>query len=186
VEAGRFDARLYARLNQTVIAVPPLRERREDIPYLTAAFVRGFAQRFNKGLVGLTPGAERMLHDATWDGNVRQLRTVLERACFMAGGEYVTEADLAGVMREAGMVTLTVRPVVPSVAAGGEPQLDQVEREQIVRMLQRVRGNKAVAARLLGVSRRAFYRQLERYGLHQPVAAESRVSAERAISLERV
>jgi two-component system, NtrC family, response regulator HydG len=189
VAAGRFRNDLYYRLNIVEIKLPPLRDRREDVPYLTAAFVRNFSQRFNKPLVGLTPGAERLLSDARWDGNVRQLRNVIERACILAEGDFVMESDLAGSMQE-----LLMEPLVPPAPAPllppsrldalpngsfgrpeGEPApLVEVEREHIVRTLQQVRGNKAVAARLLGISRRAFYRQLERHGLHQRIPAGSR------------
>jgi two-component system response regulator HydG len=173
VAAGRFRSDLYYRLNIVEIRLPHLRDRREDIPYLTAAFIRSFSQRFTKPLVGLTPGAERMLSDARWDGNVRQLRNVIERACILSEGEFVTEADLAGSMLEQ-MPAAIGGPVrsdaVPAGIPGGHPApLAEIERDHIVRTLQQVKGNKAVAARLLGISRRAFYRQLERHGLHHPV-----------------
>jgi two-component system response regulator HydG len=189
VAAGRFRNDLYYRLNIVEIKLPPLRDRREDVPYLTAAFVRNFSQRFTKPLVGLTPGAERLLSDARWDGNVRQLRNVIERACILADGDFVAESDLAGSMQE-----LQMEPLVPAAPMplrnshhdgssqngsigqppAGPAPLVEVEREHIVRTLQQVRGNKAVAARLLGISRRAFYRQLERHGLHQRIPAASR------------
>ncbi len=75
--------------------LPPLRERREDIPYLTAAFVREIGERLQKPLQGLTPGAEARLTESAWDGNVRELRNVVERACILADGEFVTERELA-------------------------------------------------------------------------------------------
>jgi transcriptional regulator with GAF, ATPase, and Fis domain len=173
--AGRFRNDLYYRLNIVEIKLPTLRDRREDIPYLTAAFIRNFSQRFSKPLVGLTPGAEKMLAEARWDGNVRQLRNVIERACILAESDFVTEADLAGSMLEqmhssvpAG-VRSDVAPVVAGFSNGNPAPLAEIERDHIVRTLQQVKGNKAVAARLLGISRRAFYRQLERHGLHHPV-----------------
>jgi DNA-binding NtrC family response regulator len=180
VSSGRFRNDLYYRLNIVEVRLPLLRDRREDIPYLTAAFVRSFSQRFDKPLVGLTPGAERLLADAGWDGNVRQLRNVIERACILAETDFVGEGDLAGSMQEQ-----TVVPAV-AVAAGASTRLRsvsnpaplvEVEREHIVRTLHQVRGNKAVAARLLGISRRAFYRQLERHGLHQRIPMTSRAES---------
>ncbi len=185
VAAGRFRADLYYRLNIVEVALPPLRDRREDIPYLTAMFVRGFSQRFNKPLVGLTSGAERMLADAAWAGNVRQLRNVLERACILADTDYVMESDLAGIMRDQRIGTVSAASYGPLPADTTAP-LVTVEREHIVRTLQQVRGNKAVAARLLGISRRAFYRQLERHGLHQRVPADSRGSAGAHFDVEQV
>ena len=181
VAAGRFRNDLYYRLNIVEIRLPKLSERREDIPYLTAAFVRNFSQRFNKPLVGLTPGAERLLAEAGWDGNVRQLRNVIERACILAEGDFVSECDLSGSMQEQRLVP--VAAAAPGSAMGGSARNDsnpaplvEVEREHIIRTLQQVRGNKAVAARLLGISRRAFYRQLERHGLHQRIPMSARAN----------
>jgi two-component system, NtrC family, response regulator HydG len=165
VAAGRFRGDLYYRLNIAEILLPPLRDRREDIPYLTAVFVRQCAERFGKTLSGLTPAAERMLADARWEGNVRQLRNVLERVCMLASSEFITDRDLAGLMEPA-----TPAPAPAPAARHDLPApLMEIERDHIVKTLEQVRGNKAVAARLLGISRRAFYRQLERHGLHQRV-----------------
>jgi DNA-binding NtrC family response regulator len=165
VAAGRFRGDLYYRLNIAEVSLPPLRDRREDIPYLTAVFVRQCAERFGKTLSGLTPGAERLLAEARWDGNVRQLRNVLERACMLAAGEFITETDLAGIMEQNAPAPAPLAAVRAELPA----PLIEIEREHIIKTLEQVRGNKAVAARLLGISRRAFYRQLERHGLHQRV-----------------
>jgi DNA-binding NtrC family response regulator len=176
VAAGRFRNDLYYRLNIAEITLPPLRMRREDIPYLTASFVRAFSQRFAKPLAGLTHDAERVLATGPWDGNVRQLRNVLERACILADGEFITDGDLAGHMalHAAPPVAPVAVPPAPAPRPGLPLPLVEIEREHIIRTLDQVRGNKAVAARLLGVSRRAFYRQLERHGLHQRVPAGPR------------
>jgi len=165
VAAGRFRSDLYYRLNVAQISLPPLRERREDIPYLTATFVRAFSERFGRPVGGLTPGAERLLIEATWHGNVRQLRNVLERGCMLVEGEFITEGDLAPALDRT-TPAIGDRPVpIRTVPA----PLHEIEREHIIKTLEQVRGNKAVAARLLGISRRAFYRQLERHGLHHRV-----------------
>ena len=182
VASGRFMSELLCRLSVVELALPPLRERREDIPFLTAAFVRAFSHRFNKALTGLTPGAERMLAEAPWHGNVRQLRNVLERACILADGDVVVEANLAGVLRT--QPPPASRAALPLTDAPAP--LHTVEREHIVRTLQQVRGNKAVAARLLGISRRAFYRQLERHGLHQRVAADEPAPADTPYDVEHL
>ena len=161
-DAGRFRADLYYRLNVVELKVPPLRERPDDIPYLTAAFVREFSAKFRKRIEGLTPHAERILVDREWLGNVRELRNVLERACMLAEGPVLSERDLGGAMpsRE--------RPV-PACAEGRTRSLAQdiseVERDHIVRVLREEGGNKISAATKLGVSRRTLYRRLERYGL---------------------
>ena len=98
VAAGRFRSDLYYRLNIVEVKLPPLRDRREDIPYLTAAFVRDTSERLQKPLLGLTPGAERLLTAASWEGNVRELRNVIERACILTDGEFITERELASSM----------------------------------------------------------------------------------------
>jgi DNA-binding NtrC family response regulator len=164
VAAGRFRQDLYYRLNIVEISLPPLRERREDIPYLTAAFVKEFAARFEKSLEGLSPGAERLLQHAPWPGNVRELRNVLERACMMNEGRILTERDLLAVMGRS--PTDAAVDGVPATAAPAlSRQTPSCDREQIERALQQVGGNRSAAARLLGLSRRAFYRRLETFGV---------------------
>src|SRR5918999_3789970 len=95
VAAGRFRSDLYYRLNIVEVKLPPLRDRREDIPYLTASFVRDTSDRLQKPLLGLTPGAERILTGASWEGNVRELRNVIERACILTDGDFITERELS-------------------------------------------------------------------------------------------
>jgi len=166
VHAGRFRADLFYRLTVAEIDVPPLRDRREDIPYLTAAFVRQFAPRIGKTLVGTTPGAECRLVEAPWLGNVRELRNVIERACILAMGEFVTERELAG-LDGTGTAVVPRHPDAAATAtrAADAASLAALERQHIVRVLQRTGGNKMSAARILGMSRRALYRRLERYGI---------------------
>jgi DNA-binding NtrC family response regulator len=164
VAAGRFRSDLYYRLNVVEVKLPPLRERREDIPYLTAAFVRDTADRLQKAVLGVTPGAERMLAAAAWEGNVRELRNVIERACILADGEFITERELALSMPSAGPATGWTAAAAP--AAPPEPDLlVNVERDHIQRALARSGGNKKAAAKMLGLSRRALYRRLERLDL---------------------
>jgi DNA-binding NtrC family response regulator len=175
VASGRFRSDLYYRLNIVEVKLPPLRDRREDIPFLTAAFVRDTAERLQKPLLGLTPGAERMLTTGSWDGNVRELRNVIERACILTDGEFITERELAMSMpSEAPVLPRPVlqpeaAPMRPS-AAGETDLLVNVEREHIQRALARSGGNKKAAAKMLGLSRRALYRRLERLDLSSTIA----------------
>jgi two-component system response regulator HydG len=157
VAAGRFRSDLYYRLNVVEITVPPLRERTEDIPYLTAAFVRRFSKEFDRPITGLTAAAEERLTEWPWPGNVRELRNVIERACLLCEGRLLTESDLSR--------SLTERPVVASPAfpddepAGPPPTPDEVKAA-----LDLSAGNKSLAARRLGVSRRTLYRLIDKYG----------------------
>ncbi len=162
VAAGRFRSDLYYRLNVVEVKLPPLRDRREDIPYLTASFVRDTADRLQKPLLGMTPGAERMLSLAVWDGNVRELRNVIERACILADGDFITERELAMSM-PAAAAAAEPAPAPPPPEPAPEPDLlVNVERDHIQRALVRSGGNKKAAAKMLGLSRRALYRRLER------------------------
>jgi DNA-binding NtrC family response regulator len=172
VAAGRFRSDLYYRLNIVEVRLPSLRDRREDIPYLTAAFVRATSERLQKPLLGLSPGAERLLATASWDGNVRELRNVMERACILADAEFITERELAISMPPPQGPAPTATAGVGGGAfaqspgaAGDGALLVTVEREHIQRALQRANGNKKAAARMLGLSRRALYRRLERLDL---------------------
>jgi DNA-binding NtrC family response regulator len=96
--AGRFRSDLYFRLGIIEIFLPPLRERREDIPLLTATFIRGCASRLKKTITGITPAAERYLQQAPWPGNIRELRNVIERACIQCDSQLLGERDLQSTM----------------------------------------------------------------------------------------
>lgn len=168
VAAGRFRVDLLSRLSVVEITVPPLRHRREDIPHLAAAFIREIGARLGKRLVGTTSGAERRLLDAPWRGNVRELRNVIERACILAETELITERDLAGGMTHSSGAELTRCRSDEDISARSDDArttLSDMERNRIREVLQRTGGNKMSAARILGLSRRALYRRLERYGL---------------------
>jgi two-component system response regulator HydG len=158
VEAGRFRGDLFYRLNVVGLHVPPLRARREDIPYLTASFVKEFAAKFRKSLSGVSAQAERLLTSAMWPGNVRELRNCLERACMLADATILSERDIVLALPSTSPESLPA--ATPSLGA----DLDSVEREHIVRVLQQAR-SKAAAARRLGISRRTLYRRLEFHNL---------------------
>jgi DNA-binding NtrC family response regulator len=171
VSAGRFRQDLYYRLNVVEISLPPLRDRREDIPYLTAACIKEFAARFEKRLVGVSAGSERLLHDAPWPGNVRELRNVTERACMLSEGRILSEREvLSALGSPPGAVPVPPaaasdeEKAEPSGKAQGRPAPD-LDRRTVEQVLQQVGGNRSAAARLLGLSRRALYRRLDTFGL---------------------
>jgi DNA-binding NtrC family response regulator len=168
VAAGRFRSDLYYRLNIVEVKVPALRDRREDIPYLTAAFIRETSERLQKPVLGLTPGAERLLSAGDWDGNVRELRNVIERACILSDGDFITERELAVSMPAPVARPAAVQGDGDRTASAITPDKDllaTVERDHIQRALVRAGGNKKAAAKMLGLSRRALYRRLERLNL---------------------
>jgi len=153
VAAGRFREDLLYRLNTVEIHLPPLRERREDIPLLAAHFLRRQAERYRKRLEGFEPAAMQALLDYEWPGNIRELEHTVERAVLLAQGEAVRVADLNLRTHSDGAVDLDALP------------LEEVERVLIRKALKRHDGNVSRAAEALGLSRSALYRRLERYGL---------------------
>jgi DNA-binding NtrC family response regulator len=165
VRAGRFREDLYYRFNVVELALPPLRLRREDIPYMTAAFVKEFAKRFEKSLVGLTAGAELRLRSAPWPGNVRELRNTLERACMLSESRILTEGDVLAVLNGPARASEAGEPAAALQGPRSPNHAATLTREHITRTLQQVGGNRSAAARALGVSRRALYRRLESFGI---------------------
>ena len=153
VAAGRFRRDLLFRLNTVEIHLPPLRERREDIPPLAAHFLRLHAQRYRKNVTAHDPEAMRFLQEHGWPGNVRELDHAIERAVLMAQGNLVKASDLA--LRAGGEIASRL----------DEMSLEEVERHLIKKTLARCDGNAMKAAEALGLSRSAFYRRLEKYGL---------------------
>jgi len=152
VAAGRFRQDLLFRLNTIEIAVPPLRERREDIPALAQYFLRQHAQRYRKGALGFDPTALRALLDHPWPGNVRELDHAVERAALLARGDTVQAADLG--LRRDGDARMPLE----------EMSLEDVESLLVQKAMARFGGNVSHAARALGLSRSALYRRLEKHG----------------------
>jgi DNA-binding NtrC family response regulator len=152
VEGGRFRQDLYFRLNTIEIHLPPLRDRREDIPLLAKHFLRQHAQRYRKSLSGFDPAAMQVLMDHRWPGNVREMDHAIERAVLMSAGPTIRTNDL-GVRSEGG-----------STARLEDMSLEEVEAFLIKKAMARF-GNVSHAARALGLSRSALYRRLERYKL---------------------
>jgi DNA-binding NtrC family response regulator len=163
VAAGRFRADLFYRLSTLEVDIPPLRDRREDIPDLAAAFIRECAARFDRRIRGITAPAQRLLQQSAWHGNVRELRNVIERACIMTDGSLLTEDAVVAAMANAAPRAAAAPGRSDGVASGSaDSSLSAAQRMQIRRVLEGTRGNKTAAARLLGVSRRSLYRWLDR------------------------
>jgi len=161
LEQGTFREDLYYRLNVVPINIPPLRERKEDIPYLVDHFIARFASESGKPITGITPAAMKLLMDFPWPGNVRELENIIERAAALSTGEVIDVAD----------IRLDLSPAKSSAAAGAFPflpegvTLDQFEDEIVREALRRANGNKSQAARLLGISRNAFRYRLSQMGV---------------------
>jgi DNA-binding NtrC family response regulator len=152
---GRFREDLLYRLNTVEIQLPPLRERREDIPLLAASFLGKQAARYAKQAKRFAPEAMQALLDHGWPGNVRELEHVVERAVLLSQGDVIGAPDLA----------LRPRDGAGGTARFEDMTLEEVERLLIQRALGRTNGNVSDAAKALGLSRSALYRRLAYYGL---------------------
>jgi DNA-binding NtrC family response regulator len=151
--AGRFREDLLFRLNTVEICLPPLRERREDIPALAAHFLARYAARYRRPVQGLDSAALQLMLNYGWPGNVRELDHTIERAVLMARGPRIESADL-GLHTQKG-----------TAQSLDEMSLEAVETILIRKALARANGNVSHAADALGLSRGALYRRIEKYGL---------------------
>ena len=160
VRAGRFREDLFYRLDVVAVRLPPLRERREDVPLLAAVFLRRFAEQNRKAVTGFTPGALQALESYEWPGNVRELQHAVERAVVLTAGAEVDLGDLPEAVRccaaEPG------RGPASTLAIPLGTPLEEIERMVIRETLRHTRGDKNLAARLLGVAPRTIYRKLDR------------------------
>ena len=151
--AGRFREDLLFRLNTVEINIPPLRERREDIPALAAYFLDRYSARYRRVIQGLEPAALQTMLHYSWPGNVRELDHTVERAVLMARGDRVSVGDMGLYSQKAAAQSLD------------EMSLETVEEILIRKALTRANGNVSHAAEALGLSRGALYRRIEKYGL---------------------
>ncbi len=153
VTAGRFRQDLLFRLNTVEIRLPPLRDRREDIPLLALHFLQGHARHYRKHLTGFDPPALQALAEHNWPGNVRELDHAVERGVLMAQGPSVRYGDLS------------LKPSREASSRLEDMSLEDVEGFLVKKAMARYDGNVSHAARALGLSRSALYRRLQRYGL---------------------
>jgi DNA-binding NtrC family response regulator len=151
---GRFREDLLFRLNTVEIHLPPLRERREDLPALAGHFLARHATRYRRPIQGLEPAALQLMLQYAWPGNVRELDHTIERAVLMARGERIDASDLALQAQRA-----------TSASTMDDMSLEAVEAILIRKALARAGGNVSQAADALGLSRGALYRRIEKYGL---------------------
>src|SRR2546427_5470582 len=167
VREGKFRDDLYFRLNVVRIVMPPLRERKEDIPLLVRGFLRHFCRANEKPLVDLTPDAMDALLTYDWPGNVRELRTAIEHGVVMATGSKVTLRDLPMAVRQAATAKLP-GGISPTEAFGEKTSpldLHETERRLIAQALAATNGNITAAAKKLGISRRTLHRKINEMNL---------------------
>jgi DNA-binding NtrC family response regulator len=155
VREGRFRRDLFYRLNVYPIQLPPLRERREDIPLLATHFLENYKKRSNKNITGITKKALSWLRRYDWPGNVRELENAIERAVIIAQGRMIDIDDLPTAVRGA-ETNKTVEIEVGST-------IDEIEKRMILQTLAYTRGDRSRAAQILGIGRKTLYRKLQQY-----------------------
>jgi DNA-binding NtrC family response regulator len=155
---GTFRQDLFYRLNVVRVLLPPLRERREDIPALINHFLRRFNKRFHRDVRGVAPEALAALTAYSFPGNVRELENLMERAFAMGAREQIALNDLPSLSK----APVTATPVTSPETV---PALADIERELILKALAVFKDDKEAAARALGISRRTIYRRLKEYGV---------------------
>jgi DNA-binding NtrC family response regulator len=163
LEQGTFRQDLYYRLNVVPISIPPLRERKEEIPYLVDYFIARFARESDKPLTSITPAALHLLADFHWPGNVRELENIIERAVALSTGTVIDVVDIRLDISTPGPAGVAAGGSVPFPPEG--MTLEQFEDEIIREALRRSSGNKSQAARLLGLSRNALRYRLSKLGV---------------------
>lgn len=183
VNDGRFRADLFYRLNVISLHVPPLRERREDIPALFEHFLSIYRERFKRPALDLSETARRLVADYGWPGNVRELRNTLERAAALAEGDTLEAHNLlpnvaaasTGEPGGAAHGASSSAAAAPSASEAGEGAaapppvtLGELERLHILRVLEQAGGNRERAAAILGISSRTLYRKLREYETGHP------------------
>ena len=159
IAAGRFREDLYYRLNVVTLQLPPLRERREDIPLLAQHFLDHFAEINRKAIKGFTPQAMDRLLRYDWPGNVRELMNAVERGVVLSRSERLDETDLPLLASDEDS---SDRMLMPSP---GEASLGEMEKATILKTLEAAEGNKSEAARRLGITRRTLHQKLKKWGM---------------------
>ncbi len=157
VKAGRFREDLYYRLNVVAVTLPPLRERKSDIPALVNHFLEKYSDSYGKDVRGLAPGTLQALLSYDWPGNIRELENAIERAVVLASGNELTTDDLPPVLRGPRPLGSSTSSLIPGAT------LAQIEREAILRTLEMVGGSTTRAAEILGISVRKVQYRLKEY-----------------------
>ncbi len=170
IKEGRFREDLYYRLNVLPIELPPLRDRREDIPTLASHFLTRFARRYGKPVSGISKKAMLVLKSYEWPGNVRELENVMERALMLARGSELRPEHL--VMP--GVGTSDDRSSQPGQGVGDPITLAELERLHVLAVLKSVSGNQKKATQILDVSKSTLWRKLKEYGIDASKMAEGK------------
>jgi DNA-binding NtrC family response regulator len=172
ISAGNFREDLFYRLNVIPVTLPSLRDRREDIPLLARHFVQKSCRGNNLPMKTLSQDTVRALMSYAWPGNIRQLENAIEHAVAMSGADLTIDAaSLPEDLRAPGTASLVSNVTIPDEGINFTAVVSQLERELIQRVMEKTRGNKRQAARLLNLSRTTFIDKLQRLNLADESAA---------------
>jgi DNA-binding NtrC family response regulator len=153
IKAGHFREDLYYRLNVINITLPPLRERKEDIPELSRFFLKKYGHKLSKSASDFAPEVLDLFSSYDWPGNVRELENIIERAVILSDSEQIAKEDVS----------------IPAVRAGRETpaasSLEEMEKEHIQKVLHEAEGNQSRTSQLLGIDRKTLYLKLKKYGI---------------------
>jgi DNA-binding NtrC family response regulator len=152
----RFREDLFYRINVVEIHLPPLRERKEDIPLLCHHFLSRFNKRFSKEMKGISRKAQILLMNHTWEGNVRELQNVIESAAILTTKDYISDQVISKQLQK------TTASSRAGLAFADDLSLEEVEKQHIANVLKKTGGNKVKASSILGLSRRSLYRKIEK------------------------
>ncbi len=174
VKEGSFREDLYYRLKVVEIKLPPLRDRKGGIPILVHHFLSLFREKLKRNIHGISDQAMEALTRYTWPGNVRELRHVIERACVLCKGSTISLDHFPEEIQEPKNIYIppTATPETPSHLAPLPPYVS--ERDEIIDILKRARGNKSKAARMLNIDRSTLYRKMQRIGIASDIAKPPR------------
>ena len=170
VSEGKFREDLYYRLQVMPIVIPPLRERRGDVPLLASYYIDTFNREFRKRVRGASADAIKVLESYRWPGNIREMRNAIERAMLLATGDWLQPEDFGGLTRGVAV------PVQQFQLPADGVNLEEVERALLVQALERAGGNQTQAGQLLGINRDQVRYRIEKFGLQLPTSDKVRHS----------
>lgn len=178
IREGKFREDLYYRINVIHLHLPPLRERKEDISFLTTYFINSFNQKMNKNIRGIEPKALNKLVEYEWPGNIRELQNILERAFHYCNSKWIRESDIViqpsiqtKTMKEEEFIINKIQPLFDhnysSSPIHSKQVLQSTEKDLIIRALQSTNGNRTDAAKLLNISRSTLYYKIKKYDIKE-------------------
>ena len=159
VKDVRFREDLFYRINVVEIHLPPLRERKEDIPLLCHYFLSQFNKKFNKIFKGISRKAQILLANHNWEGNVRELQNVIESAAILASKDYISDQEISKQLQKSAGLSKT------PISYGEDLSMEEVEKQHITHILKKYGGNKVKSSAILGMSRRSLYRKIDKLNI---------------------